>query len=144
MGPCGQRLKPAEMKKEALFQEKDHDMPERIIVLALSVIFFVLSVLLYGKASRPMKAITVVKSDMAAKLSLSEIEADLREASKVPVNTATAEELTALPGIGPVMASRIAEHREKNGRFYSVESLLDVKGIGPAKLEKIKEHIRLK
>ena len=50
----------------------------------------------------------------------------------VDLNTATAADLDALPGIGPVLAQRIVDHREQNGRFTSVEQLDDVPGIGPS------------
>lgn len=57
------------------------------------------------------------------------------------VNTATAEELDALPGIGPVTAEAIVAFREANGPFTSIESLLDVKGIGKATLAKFRDLI---
>ena len=49
---------------------------------------------------------------------------------KVRINSADAGELTTLPGIGPVLAQRIVDHRDAEGRFESVEDLLDVSGIG--------------
>lgn len=51
-------------------------------------------------------------------------------ADPVNVNTATAAQFEALPGIGPTMARRIVEHREKNGPFAKLEDLMQVKGIG--------------
>jgi competence protein ComEA len=51
---------------------------------------------------------------------------------RVDLNTATAAELDALPGIGPVLAQRIVDHRGRNGPFRTVEELDDVPGIGPA------------
>lgn len=54
--------------------------------------------------------------------------------SPLNLNAASAEELTALPGIGEALAARIVEHREANGPFETVEDLTDVSGIGPAKL----------
>lgn len=56
---------------------------------------------------------------------------------KVNVNTASERELESLPGIGPALASRIVEHRQKHGPFRGPEDLLKVKGIGPAKLKQI-------
>ncbi len=50
----------------------------------------------------------------------------------VNLNTATAQDLDALPGIGPVLAQRIVDHRSEQGPFRSVEQLDDVPGIGPA------------
>jgi competence protein ComEA len=61
----------------------------------------------------------------------------------VDLNTATVEELDALPGIGPVMAAAIVAWRDANGRFSSVDQLGDVDGIGPARLEKLREHVRV-
>jgi competence protein ComEA len=55
----------------------------------------------------------------------------------VNINTATAEELETLPGIGPVCAQRIVDYRQEQGRFSSIEQLLEVKGIGSKSLEKI-------
>jgi competence protein ComEA len=49
----------------------------------------------------------------------------------VDLNTATVAELDALPGIGPVLAQRIVDHRTEVGPFGSVEDLDDVPGIGP-------------
>ncbi len=59
----------------------------------------------------------------------------------VNVNTATAAELEALPGIGEVLAQRIIDHRTEHGPFASVEDLLDVSGIGEAILEDIRDLV---
>ena len=53
----------------------------------------------------------------------------------VNINTAAVGELDALPGVGPVLAQRIVEHRERNGPFGAVADLQDVTGIGPAILD---------
>ncbi|NOZ87878.1 MAG: helix-hairpin-helix domain-containing protein [Deltaproteobacteria bacterium] len=55
---------------------------------------------------------------------------------KIDINNADIEDLEALPGIGPVLASRIIENVNK-APFKSVRELLDVKGIGPIKLDRI-------
>lgn len=60
----------------------------------------------------------------------------------VDVNTASAAELQLLPGIGPVMASRIIEDRAANGLYRSPADLDRVKGIGPKTLEKLSPLIR--
>ena len=59
----------------------------------------------------------------------------------VDLNTATATDLDALPGIGPVLAQRIVEHRERNGPFRTVEQLDDVPGIGPATYTELAELV---
>jgi len=53
-----------------------------------------------------------------------------KAADPINVNTATTAQLETLPGIGPAMAKRIVEHREKNGPFAKLEDLMQVKGIG--------------
>ena len=53
-------------------------------------------------------------------------------AGLVNLNTATVAELDGLPGIGPVLAQRIVDHRTSSGPFGSVEELDDVPGIGPS------------
>ncbi|GIV00630.1 MAG: hypothetical protein KatS3mg014_2245 [Actinomycetota bacterium] len=59
----------------------------------------------------------------------------------VNVNTATADELETLPGIGEVLAQRIVDHRTEHGPFASVDDLLDVSGIGEAILEDIRDLV---
>ncbi|WP_041782043.1 ComEA family DNA-binding protein [Mycolicibacterium chubuense] len=61
----------------------------------------------------------------------------------VDLNTATAEELDALPGVGPVTAAAIVAWRETNGRFRSVDQLGEVDGIGPARLGKLRDLVRV-
>jgi competence protein ComEA len=60
---------------------------------------------------------------------------------KVNLNTATAEQLDTLPGVGPVTAQAILGWRETNGRFTSVDDLLDVKGIGEATLAELRDLV---
>ncbi len=57
----------------------------------------------------------------------------------VNINTATKEELEALPGIGPVKAQAIIDYRKANGPFKSIDDLKKVNGIGDATLDKIKQ-----
>lgn len=59
----------------------------------------------------------------------------------ININTATAEQLDVIPGIGPVLAKRIIDYRTEIGGFTDVEELLEVKGIGEKTLEKILEYI---
>lgn len=61
----------------------------------------------------------------------------------VSLNSASAVELTALPGVGPATAAAIVAHREATGGFRNIEQLLDVKGIGPAKFESLRDAVTL-
>ena len=61
---------------------------------------------------------------------------------KVNLNTATQQQLIALPGIGPSMANRILALRRVR-RFNRVEDLLQVRGIGQAKLERLRPYVRV-
>jgi competence protein ComEA len=61
-------------------------------------------------------------------------------AGKLNLNTATAAELDVLPGVGPVLAQRIVDHREQ-GPFTSVDQLDDVPGIGPARAAELAELV---
>jgi competence protein ComEA len=61
----------------------------------------------------------------------------------VNLNTATAEELDALDGVGPGIAQRILEYRQEHGGFSSVDELGEVSGIGEKRLEALREQVRL-
>ncbi|MGE3107052.1 MAG: ComEA family DNA-binding protein [Phycisphaerales bacterium] len=62
--------------------------------------------------------------------------------STININTATLAELELLPGIGPSLAQRIIEHREKYGAFRSVDELDRVKGIGAKILQRVRPLVR--
>lgn len=64
-------------------------------------------------------------------------------AGPVDLNTATAEQLEALPGVGPATSKAILAYRSSHGRFRSVTELLEVPGIGPAKLEALRPLVKV-
>ncbi len=64
-------------------------------------------------------------------------------AGTLDINLATAAELEALPGIGPVLAARIIAYREQAGAFHSVQELQEVEGIGDATLQEFLTLIRV-
>lgn len=73
------------------------------------------------------------------------LETGSLEATGVPlidINTASPAELEKLPGIGPGLAARIVEHRERYGRFRRVEHLIMVRGIGDRRFRKMRAFIR--
>lgn len=65
----------------------------------------------------------------------------IRKDSCININRASAAELVALPGIGPAIAGRLVDFREKNGPFVRPADIDRVKGIGPATLRKIENKI---
>jgi len=69
--------------------------------------------------------------------------AGARPPGPLDLNTATAEQLDLLPGVGPATAQAILTWRARNGRFRSVADLLEVPGIGPAKLEALRPLVRV-
>jgi competence protein ComEA len=62
-------------------------------------------------------------------------------AGPIHLNTATAEQLDELPGVGPVTAQKIVDYREQHGAFSSVDDLDAIPGIGPARLEQLRELV---
>lgn len=60
---------------------------------------------------------------------------------KVNINSATAEQLSLLPRVGEVVAARIIEFRDKNGRFKAPEDLMLIKGIGEKTFELLEPYV---
>jgi len=67
-----------------------------------------------------------------------------KESGLINLNTATAEQLTELPGIGEAKAAGILEYRARIGQFTAIEEIKNVSGIGEAMYEKIKDKITVK
>ena len=61
----------------------------------------------------------------------------------VNLNTATLDQLDALPGVGPVLAQRILDYRTQNGPFTTIDQLQEVTGVGPKKFDSLKPHVRI-
>lgn len=107
-------------------------------ILALTLLFAASMTALYFHdiRSAPESGYTVTTEKQA--------ENESRPAAAVNVNTASAEELTALDGIGEVLAGRIIAYRTAHGPFRSVEELTEVEGIGESKLDAIRGEITVK
>ena len=85
--------------------------------------------------------ITVAVFVTVLALLLSGISVYAGDEVNININTASAEELTQLQGIGAKYAAKIVEYREQNGPFTSAEDIMKISGIGPATIEKNKELI---
>lgn len=62
-------------------------------------------------------------------------------ASVININTASATDLEALPGIGAKTAARIVEYRQKNGPFKRIEELMNIRGVGEKSFLKLRPQI---
>ncbi len=98
---------------------------------AASLIFGVVSVLGLARVGRPPSIPPpppVVRPDAGVR--------------RVDPNTATARELEALPGIGPSLARRVLDARERGVRFRVPRDLARVRGIGPRTVERLAPHLQ--
>lgn len=82
----------------------------------------------------PEQTVTLTRMSRSALLTLG-LALDL--------NLASAEDLEAIPGIGPILAKRIVEFREEHGPFQDIGALLNIRGMAAGKLEKIRPYLEL-
>ena len=88
---------------------------------------------LLAAAPHPASAQTVARSAASATSAV--------PPAMVNINTASANDLEALPGIGAKTAARIIEYRQKNGPFKKVEELMNVRGVGEKSFLKLKAQL---
>jgi len=100
------------------------------IILGLCLMFSTVSFLFFNSKSASAAEETTVSKPKAIEL--------------ININTASAEELTSVKGIGEKTAQAIVEYRQKNGSFNTIEDIKKVKGIGDKKFEAIKDGICVK
>jgi competence protein ComEA len=67
----------------------------------------------------------------------------IQAAEKININKASIDDLTSLSKIGPKIAERIVQFREKHGEFSAIEDIMKVKGIGQKTFETIKDMISI-
>ena len=96
-----------------------------------TVLWSVLVLVALGAAAGPMAAASVIEGQSTPPV---QATAD----KPLNLNTADARALQTLPGVGPALAQRILEYREKNGGFKKIEELMNVQGIGEKTFLKLK------
>lgn len=126
-----------------------------------SVVLFLISGILIGtavkifnpdiKEENPHKENFAQFEDIIKKLDTTKVETknfrqnrskeDLYQDFKIDINKATIDELIRLPKVGPVLAKRIIEYRDKIGGFRNINQLINVKGVGNKTLERLKPFI---
>lgn len=114
--------------------------PGTVLLLCLTLVFlsFLLGFFVGRNQTGPVAEIQI--ADLPAPTETESAEpAEETEPSQpqypIDINTADLSALTALPGIGPVLAQRIIDYRDANGAYSSVYDLLNVEGIGEQRLE---------
>lgn len=116
---------------------------ERIVFIFLSITLLVGAARLYLKQSRPFAKIIIIKNGVKEKFTLKQIEQELLQKRKININSSSIEEISSIPGIGKVLASRIVGYREEHGAFASKEALTRVRGMGKKKLESTEKFIEI-
>ena len=74
-------------------------------------------------------------------LSVTPVASQEAAAGVVNINTASTDQLSLLPRVGPALAQRIVDYRDTNGRFKSTEELILVRGIGESTYEQIEPFV---
>lgn len=89
------------------------------------------------------RVLTALQPTAVSSESVTEQTAATQQGAKLNLNTATAEELMTLPGIGEVLAGRIVAYREAHGSFSSIDELAQVEGIGEKRIDAIRDYVTL-
>ena len=109
---------------------------EKILLLATVVFCILLTGLYYrDREGKHLGSYTITTQQSAPQEEL------VPEKVRININTASAEELDTLPGIGEALAERIITYRQEKGPFETPEDLKKVSGIGDAKYEELKNQI---
>ena len=113
--------------------------------IEISILIFLVATLVLGTAIsalrkvHPPAVVTIEKFNVERYKAANDNLDTLGES--VDINSASAEDLEKIKGIGPAIAGRIVEYRDQNGSFASIDDIKNVKGVGVALFEKIKSRI---
>lgn len=114
------------------------------LLFVLSSLFLLLLFYKEGKTSLRADLRAIEAAQIAEIEKKITIERSFYQEGKLLLNDAPKEKLMELPGVGPALADRIIEYREKNGPFRDVNELLQIKGIGNKKLNGFRTQVILK
>ena len=105
-----------------------------IAIMTAFCIVLMISILIYRKTNTYSPPRNTVPTTVQE-------ESESHPIGKLNINTASAEDLLILDGIGPSIAERIITYRKDNGPFEKIEDLMNVKGVGEVTFSKIKDYI---
>ena len=110
-----------------------------IIMISLTAAFiFTMLGIFIGRMTKD--GILTISSENSVRMETID-EEEMTEVGLININTATAQELQELPGIGESIANEIIKYREENGPFLTKRGIMKVKGIGEKMYEEIKSMI---
>lgn len=119
---------------------REDEAMKKVLIYLMPVLTFVFVAfiigLFYGRQSA-----TAVQLTPSADVAVTETQYKAITDGKININTASATQLTYVPGIGDVTAQRIVEYREEHGNYQTINDLLNVEGFGPKKIEQIAPYI---
>lgn len=142
-GRAARRLRKLGLPESTLSRKGVRALSAVLLAGSLLCLTLVLAGLFRQVAKRPEKKMYTAAPAAAVDRSVPAAKPE-EDGGKIPINFAGKDELTQLPGVGPALAERIIEEREKNGVFRLPEDLLAVRGIGTATLQRLLPHISLK
>ncbi len=128
-----------------MIMDGKHEIISKNVLLIVAAVVMVVLVG-YNVFLVPSGDVLEVNAGESSEVSFDEsgkVSSSVAEEKIININTADAEELETLSGIGPATAAKIIEYREKVGIIRSVDELLNVSGIGEKKLEAIRDRIKL-
>lgn len=127
------------MKKDNTDENMKKENKGIFIFAACAAVYLIVCGLLFVLSDAKMQS-AYVRPVQTEPPAISDV-AELPVSDRININTATAEELASISGIGEVTAQNIIEYREANNGFLDTEELMNVKGIGKKTYEKIKPYI---